>query len=156
MLTGTRQLIAQLELIPIVLAIWRWTHLFSTAGRRALIFVDNEAARHALIRGYSPACASRRLVEEFWECAANTHLAPWFERVPSSGNPADGPSRLCFSELVSLPMSPRQIPPPDFERRLLQTLDEGIGRLGSLPPPGEESSHSPFELRSGRLSKKIT
>ena len=67
-------------------------------GRRALIFVDNDAARHAIIRGASPSGPSALLVEQFWSAEARLGAFSWIERVPSPSNPADGPSRLRFSD----------------------------------------------------------
>ena len=123
--TGSDQVIAQLEIIPVLLATWCWSELFADAGRRCMYFIDNDSARHALIRGYSPVGASRCLVEEYWRDAATLQPAPCFDRVSSSGNPADGPSRLDFKGTTSLPIVPRRIAPPDAGARLLQVLGSG-------------------------------
>ena len=66
------------------------------AERRVLLFVDNDSARHALIRGGSLSFASACLVGLFWEEETRMRAFAWVERVPSSSNPADGPSRLNF------------------------------------------------------------
>ena len=61
--------------------------------RAVLHFVDNDAARFALIKGSSPTTDSAWLTSQFWEEEASVGAFSWFERVPSPSNPADGPSR---------------------------------------------------------------
>ena len=58
-----------------------------------LVFVDNEAARCALVKGYSPVRSAAQLLGEAWLQLARSGAAAWFARVPSEGNPADAPSR---------------------------------------------------------------
>ena len=57
------------------------------------IYVDNEAARFALIKGSSPTRESAWLVNEIWKTAAELEADLWIERVPSASNCADHPSR---------------------------------------------------------------
>ena len=83
--TGYEHIIAQLELVPFLLALWQWPHAFREAGRRVIVFCDNEAARCGLIRGYSPEPVMRELIAEIWIELARLQVAPWFERVPSAG-----------------------------------------------------------------------
>ena len=53
-LTGASQIVGQLELLPILMALWLWAPSFAEAGRRCLFFIENGTARFGLIRGYSP------------------------------------------------------------------------------------------------------
>ena len=124
--TGHTQIIAQLELLPIYVALLAWRRLFRDPGRRVVVFVDNDAARFGLIRGYSPNLASRALIEATWQQAATLQLAPWFERVPTSGNPADAASRLRPKELASLRPAPRHVEVPSCRRAVRRIL----GNLG--------------------------
>ena len=81
----------------------RWT------GRRVLLFVDNDSARHALIRGGSPSLASAYLVSAFWKAETALLAYAWVGRVLSASNIADSPSRLSFGqvrELGGLPVRP--------------------------------------------------
>ena len=57
------------------------------------MFIDNDAARYALINGKSTNAATNEILHQFWEMAAANNMCIWFERVPSASNPADGPSR---------------------------------------------------------------
>ena len=88
---GTTRVIHQAELYPILVATRLWRERL--AGRRVLVFVDNEPARAALIKGATSALASARIVGEIWKNLAEIEAHIWVERVPSRSNPADGPSR---------------------------------------------------------------
>ncbi len=63
------------------------------------MFVDNEAARGALIKGSTSSAASAGLVGEFWDVVARLGAHVWVERVASHSNPADAPSRNSLSWL---------------------------------------------------------
>lgn len=103
-----RQVIGQAELYPILLAKRAWRD--SLIGRRLLLFVDNEAAKFGLIKGYSDSPHSenllRRIAEEDLKCPNLT----WVSRVPSSANVADAPSRLDFEWLSVQPRTSRWEP----------------------------------------------
>ena len=57
---GKAQVIGQAELVPLLVSKTTWIHLMS--GRRILWFCDNESARMAVIRGYSPQTDSSELL----------------------------------------------------------------------------------------------
>jgi hypothetical protein len=61
-----------------------------------LYCIDNDSARDALIKADSPSRHSARLIDVFFKTEAAKPSWPWFMRVASASNPADGPSRLCF------------------------------------------------------------
>ena len=88
---GGEKVIHQAEIYSVVVALRTWGP--ALRGRRLLVFVDNDAARAALVAGGSRALPSAKLVGEFWQLAAEYHLYPWVERVPTRSNPADAPSR---------------------------------------------------------------
>ena len=87
-------MIYQAELFPIWIAKVTWKHLLT--GRQVLWFCDNEAARSAMIRSYSPLLDSLQLVR----CCALEDVAAqstnWYARVPSKSNLSDAASRLDF------------------------------------------------------------
>ena len=85
------QVIAQVELYPVVL--YRWWAGAGIAGRRVIFYIDNEASRMALIRGNSSSRLSRRLLAAFFRADEGCACYPWFARVPSFSNIADRPSR---------------------------------------------------------------
>ena len=109
-----QQVIAQAELVPVLMAIETWcTRL---RGRPVVVFIDNDAARFGLISGYSPVVASAAIISAAWAAIAKLGAYAWFARVPTVCNPADGPSRAKFAEMASLPRS-RRVEPVCFERR---------------------------------------
>ena len=65
----------------------------SHEGRPVLCFIDNDAARYALIKGSSPTPDSAWLSAMYWEKETDVGSYSWFERVPSPSNIADAPSR---------------------------------------------------------------
>ena len=68
-------------------------------GRQVIAVVDNDSARDAAVRGYSPSLPSVFLVAALWQALARAKTDVWFDRVPGASNLADGPSRLDY-ELV--------------------------------------------------------
>ena len=56
-------------------------------------WVDNEAARYALIKGRSLSRTMNVLVREFYDADSSHSSYGWIERVPSYSNGADDPSR---------------------------------------------------------------
>ena len=94
---GAKKIIAQAELLPILLAKIRWKQILEK--RRVLIFVDNESAKSACINMYSMNMASLdilRLIAE-WEIEFQTWS--WYSRVASYSNVADAASRLQHEEM---------------------------------------------------------
>ena len=56
-------------------------------------FIDNEAAKHAVIKGYCRERAMCNLLGCFWCLCAHNGINPWMERVTSEANPSDEISR---------------------------------------------------------------
>lgn len=91
---GKKQVIYQAELFPIWIAKRTWREVIK--GRQVLWFCDNEAARSAMIRAYSPVIDSMELVRHAaWE-DVNSQTTNWYARVPSKSNLSDSASRLDF------------------------------------------------------------
>jgi len=63
-----------------------------------LAFVDNEAAKHALLRGYGSDMHINCLLGMYWAFQAAEQKAPWLERVTSKANLSDAISRNDFSD----------------------------------------------------------
>ena len=85
------KVIHQAEVLPAVVALRTWGPRLR--GRRLIIFVDNGAAKAALVKGSTTSSASAELVTEFWSLAAAESVWVWVDRVPTKSNPADAPSR---------------------------------------------------------------
>ncbi|CAJ1349919.1 unnamed protein product, partial [Effrenium voratum] len=93
------QIISQLELFTALMA--RCHYRDRLIGRRALFFVDNEAARFGLIKASSPSVTMLHLISLFHEEDLDSHSYWWVERVQSDANPADAPSRGIVADSLS-------------------------------------------------------
>ena len=92
--------IYELELLPIYISLVLWgsrlraTHL--------VCYLDNDAARAALCKGYGSTDLARRIVACTMESECRHKLKSWFARVPTHSNISDGPSRLDCREVERL------------------------------------------------------
>ena len=95
-----QQVIAQAELVPTLIALSTWRHIFK--GRPLVVFIDNDSARFGLVSGYSSVASSAAIILAIWGQLARLGIACWFARVPTVCNPADGPSRLRFEDMARI------------------------------------------------------
>ena len=92
--------IHQIELLPIVLAC---IVLGEDVKERATMFhIDNSAAQSALINAGSSNLFSSAIVYTYLELEQHLQLRPWFARVGTYSNIADGPSRGDYALVRSL------------------------------------------------------
>ena len=101
-------MVGQAEILPVVLAKATWPELVTDQG--VVVFIDNNSARYGLISGFSPVPQSSELISASYVLDAELGTFPWYSRVPSVANLADGPSRLDFSEVAAYPGSFRDYP----------------------------------------------
>jgi hypothetical protein len=97
---GGTQPISQVELLPVLIARRLWSSFWPR--RKALFFIDNDSSREGLVKGYSPNEHNRSLIMLIAECELANPCYPWYARVASKANIADGPSRLCFKAMMEL------------------------------------------------------
>ena len=95
----SRHPVFELELLPIVIALCVWEKFLRNC--QSVFYLDNEAARGALISGATPSESGGWLVRTFTVHEMHGQLKVWFARVPTSSNVADKPSRLDVTELVA-------------------------------------------------------
>ena len=95
------QIIGQAELLPVAVAKAVWAGQLSDAF--VIAFVDNDSARHALIAGASPVAESAEIVALSGALDSALSIRQWVCRVPIAANVADGPSRLVFDLVHTLP-----------------------------------------------------
>ena len=100
MSSGSKQIIGQAEMVPVVLAKRVWKETLRSG--RNLFFIDNESARECLVRNASPNVFSRAII--LLSVIEDLRLGGlnWYARVPTSANWADGPSRNDFLDMASL------------------------------------------------------
>jgi hypothetical protein len=92
------QVIGQAELFPLLIARLTWKDRL--VNRRAIYFVDNDSARQAAIRCYSPVLSSLEIIIDLVGFDYKEGSWPWYSRVPTEANVADAPSRMQYSGLV--------------------------------------------------------
>ena len=97
---GSKQIIAQAELFTLVVlrdSLKRILH-----NRKAIFFIDNEAARFCIIKALSNVSSMQVLASHFHELDVEWQCYHWVERVPSLSNPADLPTRGKLHELIQM------------------------------------------------------
>ena len=93
-----RQYIGQFELLAAVCVYHSLRE--ELRGREVVHYIDNMSAMAALVKGYSRALDSARIVHAFHAWNAGVRVSSWFEYVRSKANIADMPSRSEFSLLL--------------------------------------------------------
>ena len=94
---GQEQLIAQVELMPIVV-VKRQRHLIGST--RVIYFVDNEGVKEALVSGVTKSPASKTMLHECMIQDSTLNNLSWYTRIPSPSNIADAPSRMRLEEIA--------------------------------------------------------
>eukprot|EP00435_Cladocopium_sp_Y103_P008138 s3431_g2.t1 len=93
--SGKKQVIAQAEIFPVLIAKETWKEVID--NRSVLWFLDNDSARMALIRNFSPVLDNFCLLQLNARLDVDIQARHWYNRVPSKSNPSDAASRLDFS-----------------------------------------------------------
>ena len=88
---GSKQVIMEGEILPMLVARMLWSSVLRDTSMVG--FIDNDAAKSALIRAYSTNDDASRILQEIVEYDMKFGLLTWYERVPSVSNIADAPSR---------------------------------------------------------------
>jgi hypothetical protein len=86
------QVIGQAELCPLIVARYTWAEYLR--GRRVIYFIDNDSARLACVKSYSPVLSSLNLIMQGLAWDSIFESSAWYGRVPTASNPADDPSRM--------------------------------------------------------------
>ena len=94
--TGKKQVIAQAEMFPVLVAKCTWKQQLK--GRSILWFLDNESAKMAFVRCFSPVIENYFMLQLNSRFDLELQTRNWYSRVPSRSNPSDSASRLSFAE----------------------------------------------------------
>ena len=94
-----KQIIMHLELWPVLVTLLRLGK--SLKNRRVLVFIDNNGARDALIKGTSPVDDVFPLLAIVSVILNAFSVSVWFTRVPSPSNPGDAPWRGQAAQMAS-------------------------------------------------------
>ena len=83
--------IYELELFPVLISFRKWAS--QLAGSQVVSFVDNDAAKYALVRSCSATQTGASIVDAIRLIEQRFQLRVWYARVPTHSNPADAPSK---------------------------------------------------------------
>ena len=86
-----RTIIFEAELLALILAFATWKVELVAAS--LICFVDNNSARDVAISGSGRNVVARSLIDFLLKLEMAVCAAPWYARVPTPSNVADGPSR---------------------------------------------------------------
>ena len=100
--------IYEVELLAIWAAFKLWMQKLTDF--LAVVYLDNEAAKGALVSGKSTTVSGKAIVNAVLDLEDDARLRPWYGRVPTSSNPADDPSRGVFGELMRAGVQRLQAP----------------------------------------------
>ena len=92
-----KHVIYQTEMFLVVFSIERWKD--DLAQCPSIHMIDNEAVRHSFIAARSRLREGMRMLWHSLCLSARMAMRPWFARVPSQCNLADGPSRGNTSDI---------------------------------------------------------
>lgn len=92
LLSKSENPIYELELAPVLIAIKLWSSFFRNS--QVVMYLDNDAARSGFIKMRGATDIGDIIVQEAAVLEAKSSFRPWFGRVPTSSNVADGPSRF--------------------------------------------------------------
>ena len=90
-LQGRKNLIGEFETLTVAIALRLWGKWVTSS--QVMIYIDNEGAKFALIRGYSDSAAISLICQFVALQLDDKCVLPWYSRVPSVSNLADYPSR---------------------------------------------------------------
>ena len=124
------QIISQAEAYAFLVTRHRYRDTF--LNRPSLWFIDNEAARYSLIKGASPSLSMFLLIREVSLIDSAQPTGAWYERVASTSNIADLPSRgehMKACELIhGVPKGDIILPHDMLERLRTKSFDQLAAR----------------------------
>ena len=120
LLGAAKTAIFHLELLPVLVSRRTWSRRF--AARPFIAFNDNEAAKAALVASYSGDPIGVQILSLIAEQDVSDGALGWYERVPTSSNPADAPSRLVPPERIMDFNAPVEIDVKETARQVLKEI----------------------------------
>ena len=113
--------IFELELLPVLVSLITWRS--KLAQCQCIFYLDNAAAKGALIHAATSTKSGQAILREFINEEMDIQIKVWFSRVPTASNIADSPSRLETEELNALGVERSTV---DWK-----VLLERVGKIGS-------------------------
>jgi hypothetical protein len=97
---GAQQLIAQAEMLPILVA--KRVFADRLRHRNVVFYIDNDSAMFGCIKGLSPVEFSAEILRNIGEADLLSQARSWYARVPTEANVSDGPSTLDFTYVLEV------------------------------------------------------
>ena len=94
-MNSNRKKVFEGELLPYLVGLSLLPQVFE--GRDVLVFIDNEAARKTFVKAFTRSDEGALILDSVLPLEEDLDVRSYFCRVPTSSNPADGPSRGDFS-----------------------------------------------------------
>ena len=113
--------IFELELLQVLCAMHTWRDFIGHC--QCVFYLDNEAAKGALVRATTCTVPGREMLQAFIEEEMACQVTVWFARVPTSSNISDSPSRLDTEEMDALGVTKSVV--------AWSTLWNALGSVGS-------------------------
>ena len=107
-LSEAKHPIFELELLPVLVALCTWKKYLNCC--QCVFFLDNEAAKGALIHGATKTLFGEKIISAFVNFEMQQQVKVWFSRVPTSSNVSDKPSRMDFKEVLDVGATQVSIP----------------------------------------------
>ena len=98
-LESSKHISGMVEMYGALVARTVWASLL--AGRKSILFVDNNAAKEAFVKGTSYNKHYRQMLVSLERLESKSRSWTWVARVPSHSNPADEPSRGIHTGIIS-------------------------------------------------------
>ena len=105
---GQETAIGELETLAVAAALFVWHQRLRS--NQLVVYIDNEGAKVALIKGYSSSLATTAICALAATFLDSHCILPWYSRVPSPSNLADFPSRK-----VDHPLLKKEMHAPEAE-----------------------------------------
>lgn len=128
-----KQIIFEAETLAAVTAFALWRPV--VAGKRCVLFVDNEGTKFSLLKGTSENETVDLFAGFFTELEAGVHTYSWLARVPSKCNIADPPSR----NDLSMPFFDNAM---DVSKEACAISEELISKILQIGEKGFETSQT--------------
>ena len=103
-----RNLVFEAEVLPYRIALTCWGEVLKNS--HLVVFIDNDGARHSWIAGSADSKHARWMIHQGALLESQLNVTPYFSRVPTASNPADGPSRMSFDLCLKLGASETLLP----------------------------------------------
>ena len=136
---GKQSAIFECEFFALFCAFLLWGGTITNA---VVIFTDNNGVRDSLISCSSKNASAKKLLVATMALECEYQLTPWYARIPTDSNLADGPSRYRCQKLQSMGASECIIDTEESWQRLVALFERWGGTSGHGVSPSFQKDRS--------------